>query len=736
MSEKLTGVLERIVYQNEENHYTIGEFRGEGTKQPVTIVGNMPGAQCGETLSLDGEWTQHPVHGAQFKVSHFKAELPASIYGIRKYLGSGLIPHIGPKYAERIVDKFGEATLDVISDESGRLREVEGIGSKRAKLIKQAWDEQSALREVMVFLQTYGVSTALCLRLIRKYGNPAKSILQNDPYRVAREVPGIGFKTADRIARNLGFANESVERIDAGLLFALGELETEGHTAYPSKDLIEKTAELLEVLPELIKPRIDELLKTQALVSIPIAEDDSNTMLQLPPLAKAEERIAERIAAIGESKSSMPSIIVDKAVAWAQQQAGFDFAPEQAAGVVAALEHKVSVLTGGPGTGKTTILRALVEIVRAKKGRVMLAAPTGRAAQRMSESAGVTAKTIHRLLEWDPGAGGFVRNEDKPLRGDLVVVDEASMLDTRLAASLLRAVPEKAHLLLVGDVDQLPSVGAGNVLKDLIRFAKESQLQSFAVTRLQQIFRQGSRSGIVEVSHAILHNNASPPSPATSPDQMDPEADLHFILAPEPERCVGAVVRLCSNLLPRWYPWANPTMDIQVLAPLHKGQAGIGNLNHELQAALNPDGRGVTLGSQRFAIGDKVIQTRNNYDLGIFNGDLGRVTAINAESGTLAAEFDSGVVDFERGDMLDLSPAYAISIHKSQGSEFPIVVIPLLKQHFIMLQRNLIYTGITRGRKKVFLIGDPAAYAMAVRNSDSGHRVTDLLGKLKSSCRA
>lgn len=728
MAESLQGVLERIVYQNEENHFTIGEFRPEGAR-PITIVGSMPGAQCGETLKLEGEWTHHPTHGTQFKVEHFNAELPASVYGIRKYLGSGLIPHIGPKYAERIVDRFGEDTLRVISEDSGRLHEVEGIGKKRARLIKQAWDEQTALREVMVFLQTYGVSTALCLRLIRKYGNPAKTILQNDPYRVAREVPGIGFKTADRIARNLGFANESQERIDAGLLYVLSELEGDGHTAFPQAELVEQTVALLEVDQERVEPRLTPLIEAEAMVAIETLGGEN--LLQLPPLHRAEGRIAARIGEIAAAGSSLPAIKVEKAVQWAQEQAGFTFAPEQAAGVVAALRHKISILTGGPGTGKTTILRALVEIVRAKKGRVLLAAPTGRAAQRMSESTGATARTIHRLLEFDPAAGGFIRNEDKPLRGDLIVLDEASMLDTRLAASLLRAVPDRAHLLFVGDVDQLPSVGAGNVLKDLIAFCAEQSPAGMSVTRLETIFRQGFRSGIVEVSHAILNGYASPPATATAPDQIDSNEDLHFILAPEPERCVGAILRLCKTLLPKWYPWANAVMDVQVLAPLHKGQAGIGNLNQALQAALNPDSASIGIGAQRYAVGDKVIQMRNNYDLGLFNGDLGRVTQVNAESGTLAADFDGRAVDIERGDLLDLAPAYAISIHKSQGSEFPIIVIPLLKQHYIMLQRNLVYTAITRARRKVFIVGDPTAYAMAIRNAESGRRVTWLQGRLK-----
>lgn len=740
--ETLTGVLERIRFYNEENHYTIGELRAKvkGREVLVSIVGSMAGVQCGETLSLSGNWEQNKTYGAQFKIKTFSSKLPADLYGIQKYLGSGQIHGIGPKFAEKIVAHFGTDTLRIISEDSGRLREVPGIGAKRAKEIKSSWEEQVTLREVMMFLQTYGVSTALCLRLIQKYGTAAKRVMENEPYRVAREVKGIGFKTADRIALNLGFSNEGNARIEAGILHALSEFEDEGHSAVPADALCAEAVELLEITPDKVSPCIDSLIQSAWLIdtcgrgsgSIELSRSDAP--LQSPELDRAERGIADSIAQLLACPSRLPPILVDKAILWAQDKAGFEFAPEQAQAVSTALTHKVSILTGGPGTGKTTILRALVDILKAKKVRICLAAPTGRAAQRMSASARSYAQTVHRLLGFDHVHGGFVHNSEKPLSTDFIIVDESSMLDTRLAASLLRAVPRHAHLLLVGDVNQLPSVGSGNVLADIITFARQGggKDRGIAVTALEQIFRQGKRSGIAITAHEILHGKAAAPFIKNAPDEIDPRMDFHFLNAPEPERCQELILDLYRRWIPKWYRKASPVMDAQVLAPMHRGSAGIGNLNDILQKSLNGKSSAISFGLQKFALGDKVIQMRNNYDLNAFNGDLGQVCAINHEAGTVAVQFTghSSVVDYERSDMIDLSLAYAISIHKSQGSEFPIVIIPLLKQHFVMLQRNLLYTAITRGRRKVFVVGDPAAYSMAVRAKDGLQRISDLQQKL------
>ncbi|WP_309400312.1 SF1B family DNA helicase RecD2 [Cerasicoccus maritimus] len=724
MPDTLTGVLDRIVFHNEENHFTIGEVKASDHRGPITVLGNLPGVQCGETLKLTGDWTTHATHGKQFKIKEFSSQLPASVYGIEKYLGSGQIPKVGPKFAKKIVAKFGADTLRVISEESGRLREIPGVGPKRAKEIKKAWDEQAALRDVMTFLQTYGVGTNLCLRLIRQYGNAAKTILQNEPYRVAREVPGIGFKTADRIAVNLGYSNESPQRIDAGLLFALQELEVDGHTGYPVSDLTKKSSEMLDVHEDLVSPRVNALTEKSHLVKT--VGIDGEDFIQLPAMRRSEVSIAGALGQIANTESCLPPIKVTKAIEWAQERAGFQFAPEQSDAVAAGLKCKVSILTGGPGTGKTTILRALVDILKAKKVRLTLAAPTGRAAQRMSESTGAFAMTIHRLLKFDHEAGGFLHTDDNRLKTEFMIVDESSMLDSRLASSLLRALPDSAHLLLVGDIHQLPSVGAGSVLSDIIKFIEDKPRPQLAVTRLEKIFRQGQRSAIVATAHAILQGRAGAPFVLTDVKDVDPRQDLHFLSCEDPEETLKLTAALIRDHLPRWFNWADKFMDIQVLAPMHKGAGGVGRMNEELPNALNAQSRGITYGAYKYRVGDKVIQTRNNYEKGVFNGDLGRISAVNAEAGTVAVNFDGNEIDYERPELLDLSLAYAITIHKSQGSEFPIVIVPLLKQHFVMLQRNLLYTAITRGRRKVFLVGDPAAYSMAVRNVDSLRRLTGL----------
>ncbi len=715
---RLRGVLERIVYYNEESHYCIGELRPEKGRELVSVLGTLPNVQCGETLEMEGYSVNHREYGRQFKITQFRSMLPSSVYGIRKYLGSGLVPGIGKTYAEKIVDRFGADTLRIIDEDSGRIREVEGIGPKRAAEIKKAWDAQRAQREVMVFLQTYGVSASLSKRLIDRYGAGAQTMLRNHPYEVARTVDGIGFKTADRIALNLGFANDSPERIDAGLVHTLKTLEDDGHTAFEREAVLADAATLLNCDVARVAERIPPLIDANVLVE---AEPG---IYQLPSSARAELTIAEHLYRLLHSRSRLPPIKIEAAVAWAQQQAGFNFASEQGEAVRRGLEKQVSILTGGPGTGKTTILRAIVSILRAKKARVVLTAPTGRAAQRMSESCRHSASTLHRLLKFDPTAGGFTHDAANPLKGDFFIIDEASMLDTRMAAAFLRSIPTGAHLIFVGDAHQLPSVAAGNVLHDLIAS------DEFAVTSLQRIFRQDEDSSIVTVAHRILAGSQDPPPMARTLDQIDPQRDIQILVTPSPEACVDAVQQLCAEVLPRLLGHSS---EIQVLAPMHRGTVGIRNLNKVLQEALNPKGASTgsgEAGAQGFRVGDRVLQNRNNYDKGVFNGDLGRIVAVDRETGDVVVAFDTERITYSRGELGELIAAYAITVHKAQGSEFPIVVLPLVRAHFMLLQRNLLYTAITRARERVILVGELAAYGMAVRNQSGTERHTGLQSKL------
>lgn len=722
---RIVGVLERIVFYNDENYFTIGEVKlSEGSRETVTVAGTLPAVQCGETLELVGEWVLNKNYGKQFKISAFTSKLPSTVHGIRKYLGSGLIPGIGKAYAERIVSRFGADTLRVISEESARLKEIPGIGAGRVKAIRESWEEQKALREVIIFLQTYGVTSAQCTRIVKTYGNGAQKILRENPYRLARDIDGIAFPTADKIARNLGLPNESDRRIEAGILYALDTAEADGHTAFPREELRNAATELLAVPAECVEKVIAFLIDKKQLIPLPSSE---YALLQKNDLEKAETEIADAVRALRQTPSTLPPIKIDRAVLWAEEHAGFEFAPEQKKAVATALSEKFSVITGGPGTGKTTILQAVCSILRAKKVRITLAAPTGRAAQRMSETTGLPAGTIHRLLKPEPLLGGFVRNENYPLETDFVIVDETSMLDTKLASALMRAVPREAHLVFVGDVNQLPSVGPGNVLGDLIASNR------IPVTRLSAVYRQGKRSGIVTTAHAILQGDARPPEPQQlSVYEFNPAKDIHFIRADSAEDCCKKTVELATRAIPRLLA-IQGTESVQILVPMHRGNVGVQNMNALLQKAFKRNSaQGVPApGGTRFEVGDKVLQNRNNYDKNVFNGDLGYIEDVFPETGGVRVRFAENTVDYSRSELSELQLAYAITIHKSQGSEFPAVIIPLVKGHFMMLRRNLIYTAITRGRKKVFIVGEPAAYAMAVKNAESMRRYTGLPAKLE-----
>ena len=711
----LEGVLERIVFFNEENSFTVARLQVSGKKDLITIVGALPLPAPGESLRLKGQWVVDTKFGQQFRVESCLSVLPATIVGIQKYLGSSLIKGIGPIMAKRIVDKFGLETFDIIEDNPERLREAEGIGPVRTERITKAWQEQKEIREVMVFLQGHEVSPAYAVKIYKIYGDKAISVVKENPYRLALDISGIGFKTADKIARSMGIDPNSQIRAEAGIIHVLSELVDEGNVYYPYEELKKKAAELLEVDPAILETALETLAQQDRILIEELPEDKA---VYLTPLYVAEANVARRLKTLIESPKPRLQIDIEKAIEWVQSTNHIELAETQKQAIRTAIGGKVLVLTGGPGTGKTTLVNSLVRILEKKGQRIVLASPTGRAAKRLSEVTGREAKTIHRLLEFSPKEGGFKRNEDNPLDADLVVIDEASMVDTILMNNLLKAIPITATLLLVGDVDQLPSVGPGNVLKDIIASG------CVETVILTEIFRQAQESLIIVNAHRVNRGEF----PQLKPRQGQ-RPDFYYIEKDIPEEVLGIIKELCGKRLPNAFH-LSPLDDIQVMTPMHRGTVGVANLNAELQRLLNPEGKVITRGGRLFRANDKVMQTKNNYEKDVFNGDIGRIVNIDFDEQTLQVKFDDRIVKFELSDLDDLVLAYAISIHKSQGAEYPAVIIPLLSQHYIMLQRNLLYTAITRAKRLVVLVGSKSAIAIAVRNNKVQHRYTNLAAKL------
>jgi exodeoxyribonuclease V alpha subunit len=709
--EVLTGLIERVTYQNTENGFCVLRVKARGQRELVTLVGHAAAISAGEWVTASGQWVNDRTHGPQFKARFLKTSAPTSVEGIEKYLASGMIRGIGPVYAKKLLRAFSEKVFDIIEAEPDRLREVDGIGPVRAGCITAAWAEQKVVREIMVFLHSHGVGTARAVRIYKTYGGDAVQVMSENPYRLARDIRGIGFKTADAIAMKLGVDKAAMVRVRAGISYALTEAMDEGHCGLPTDDLVPLAEKVLEVPQELVRTALDLELADGAVIADTVGDQPC---IFLAGLYRAERGIAERLLQLGSGKLPWPWIDPDKAIPWVEQRTGLVLAESQRSAVALALTSKVLVITGGPGVGKTTLVNAILRILSAKGVRLLLCAPTGRAAKRMNEATGFEAKTIHRLLEVDPGTGGFRRDGENPLDCDLLIVDETSMVDVLLMHSLLKAMPNRAALLVVGDVDQLPSVGPGQVLADMIASG------ALPVVRLTEVFRQAAKSQIIVNAHRI--------NCGVFPDLRKPEgeSDFYFVEADDPEAAVPRIVDLVTTRIPRRFG-LDPIRDIQVLCPMNRGGVGARSLNIELQAALNPAGeRKVERFGWVFAAGDKVMQIENDYDKEVYNGDIGYIVDVDANEGELTASFDGRSVTYGFGELDTLVPAYAVTIHKSQGSEYPAVVIPVLTQHYAMLQRNLLYTGITRGKRLVVLVGQKKAVAIAVRNVSGRRRWSKL----------
>jgi exodeoxyribonuclease V alpha subunit len=709
----LEATVERIVYANPETGYAVARLREKDTGRPVTAVGNLGTIGPGEMLRLRGRWVSDRRYGLQFQVESHLPMLPVTLDGIERYLGSGMIKGIGPAFARRLVKSFGAETLEVIERHPERMNEVEGIGPVRANQILRAWEDQKRIRDVMIFLQGHGVSSTYAMKIFKQYGDRTVSVVQENPYRLATDIFGIGFRKADQIAQNLGINPSSRIRAEAGILHVLTGLVEEGHCFYPRDGLIEKAQEILRIDIDILNQALESLARSRRIVM----DSSGDRPVYLRDLYIAEIEVAQKLVDLVSRPAAQPGILSAEMIRSLEVAGAIQLGTGQREALKKSLVCRVLVITGGPGTGKTTVIKSIVRIYEAAGSRVLLGAPTGRAAKRLSEATDHGARTIHRLLEYSPRHGQFLRDQTRPLQADLIVVDEASMIDVVLMHHLVLALPPQGSLILVGDVDQLPSVGPGSVLRDIIESG------TIEVVRLTEIFRQAQESLIVLNAHRV--NQGDFPHFPTSGRR-----DFYFIHREDPEKALETIKYLCGERIAEGFGF-HRVEDVQVLSPMHKGLVGVSNLNRELQGLLNPRGETLQRGGGVFRVGDKVMQIKNNYDREVFNGDIGKIVSIDRPNQEMTVRFEDHTVVYPLGDLDELVLAYAISVHKSQGSEYPAVVLPILTQHFMMLQRNLLYTAITRAKRLVILIGTRKALAIAIKNDRIQRRYSLLMGRLR-----